>query len=121
MCPTENRLKIIQIQLVCQVLDVKLDIHRDAFLLHQVSAHREIENRPRPDTPTLKVDFVEQTRVESFGNELSQGRSRLHIDRHTGIISSVKTRIDSGRPVRVADLELRFVALVVVVGELQAM
>ena len=120
MRATEDRLEIIQIQLICQVLDVKLDIHRYAFLLHQVGAHGKIQNRPRFDAPTLKVDFVEQTRVESFGNEVSQGRSRLDVNRHAGIIPSIKTRVDSGRSMRVTDLKLRFVSLIVIVSELQS-
>ena len=36
---TENRLEIVEKQLVCQVLNVKLDVHRHSFFLHQVGAY----------------------------------------------------------------------------------
>src|SRR5215216_722972 len=120
VCPTKNGFKIVEEQLVGQVLNVKLEVHRHPFLLHQVRAHREIQNRSRTHPPSLKVDFVIQTRIEALGNEVCDCRPRLDVHRHAGIVTSAKARIQSGRTMVVTNLKLRFVALVMVVCELEA-
>src|SRR5690349_5324310 len=66
----ENRLEVVKKQLVCQVLNVELEIQRDAFFLHQVRADREVENRARTNAATLEIDLVEQPRIEAFSDKL---------------------------------------------------
>src|SRR6185369_7340546 len=112
--------KIIEKQLVCQVLNVELEIHRHAFLLHQVRAYGKVQDHSWTNPPSLKINFVVQPRIESLRDELSQRRSRVDVRGHARIIASAKARIQSGTMMAVTYMKLRFVALVVVVGKIQA-
>src|SRR5215216_824163 len=68
----EDRLEVVEEQLVGQVLHVELDVERGAFFAQQVGADGEVENRARPDAPPLEVDLVVEARVETVGGELRQ-------------------------------------------------
>src|SRR6185503_5515612 len=89
----KNRFKIVEKQLIRQVLHVKLDVHGDAFLLHQIRADREIEDRARPHAPALKVDLIVQTRIETPRDEVGERRSGFDIGRYAGVVASTETRI----------------------------
>src|SRR6185437_15346002 len=115
----EDRLEIIEKQLIRQVMHVKLEVHRHSFLLHQVRADREIENRARPHTPALKIDLVVQTRIEPLRDEVRERRSGIDVRRHAGVVASAETRIKARRAMVITDLKLRLVALIMIVGELQ--
>src|SRR5215217_3164717 len=101
----EDRLEVVEEQLVGQVLHVELDVERRSFLLKKVCADGEVENRARAHASTLEVDLVVEARVESFGGELRQRRARLNVGRDAGVVAPVEDGVDALRVV-VADLEL---------------
>src|ERR1051326_1453166 len=77
---TEHRLEVVEKQFVRQVLNIELQIHRDAILLHEVGADRLVENRSRTNAAALEVDFVEQPRVKTLRHEIGERRRRMDID-----------------------------------------
>jgi hypothetical protein len=80
--PTKNRFEIIEKQLIRQVLHVKLDVHGHPFLLHEIGADREIENRAWLDATALKVDLVVQTWIEAARDEVRECRPGVDFRRY---------------------------------------
>ena len=117
MSSTKNRLEIVEKQFVCQILNAELDVQRDPLLLPQIGADREVENGPGTDTASLEIDLIVESGVETLCHKIAERGARLYIRRHARVVPTAESCIEAGAPMVVAQLKLRLIALVVIVGE----
>src|SRR5215213_4845972 len=78
----EDRFKVVEEQLVRQVLDVELKVERRSLVSQQIRTDGEIEDSARANASALEVNLVVEPWVEALTDEIGERRARLDIGRN---------------------------------------
>src|SRR6266508_1939100 len=115
----KNRLEIVKKQFVSKVLHVELNVHRHALLLPEIRANRKVQDCSRPNAASLEIDLLIETRIKALTDEIGECGAGLYIRRHTRVVPTAESRIEPRSTMVVAQLKLRLISLVMVVGEFE--
>src|SRR5215469_12128538 len=116
----EYALKVVEVQLVSQVLDVQCELNADPLFSTEIDPGGKIQDRPGLDSAALEINFIKEAEIESLADKLLQRGAGFHVHRNSGVVAAAKRSPPTGPLVCVADLELPFVPLVMVIRKPEA-
>src|SRR5262245_48844289 len=116
----EYALKVVEVQLVSEVLDVHCELNADSLFSTEIDPSGKIQNRPGFDSAALKINFIKEAGIESLADKLLQRDAGFHVHRNSRVVAAAKGSPPTGPLVCVADLELPFVPLVMVIRKPEA-